>query len=266
MSSTHDWSQWQELPAPDNELDRELLRDDPRALILRHQPMLIVIVKECVKRRMFSQEEVDDVIQSLNEHLLGRLDVLQGQFTGAASVSTYLSAIIHNGCASLVRRREQERGSPVLSEPVADPPPEPDSAETLRNEIRRFRGILSISVGRRPRTVLCLKGYYRLLIPAGQVEILYPGKEFPGAILTQYNQQREGVPDKELYRLLAALLNSLEEKNNTPDALRKWTHAQLEEVILLMNVGFPGARYDKESLEALVEDFFSPFLEREASI
>ncbi len=266
MSSTHDWSQWQELPAPDNELDRELLRGDPRALILRYQPMLIVIVKECVKRRMFSEEDVDDAIQSLNEHLLVRLDALRGQFTGAASVSTYLSAIIHNGCASLARRRAQERGGMLLSEPVADPLPEPDSADTLKREIRRFRGILSISIARRPRMVLCLKGYYRLLIPVGQVEILYPGKELPGAILMQYNQQREEVPDRELYRLLAALLNSLEGKNNTPDALRKWTQARLEEVILLMNAGFPGARYDKESLEALVEDFFSPFLEREASI
>jgi endonuclease III len=68
------------------------------------------------------------------------------------------------------------------------------------------------------------------------------------------------MSDLEIYRTITPIMNKIEEKSNSVDALRKWTDSKVREIIQVLNGNPKKADYSTETLKILVDDFFSPFL------
>ena len=67
----------------------------------------------------------------------------------------------------------------------------------------------------------------------------------------------------EIYEAVTPIMNKYEGKSNSADALRKWTLSKIQEIIRILNGKPPRFNFDKETLQILIEDYFSPFLERQ---
>lgn len=88
-----------------NATDLDLLRSDPRGLLVRHQETIGIIVHTYVRSGMFHPADAEDVIQQVNAELLEKLPRIRAQFNGSTLVRTYLSSIIRHICLNLHKKR-----------------------------------------------------------------------------------------------------------------------------------------------------------------
>ena len=63
--------------------------------------------------------------------------------------------------------------------------------------------------------------------------------------------------DITILNALIPLFNKYENKNNSPDALRKWIKQKIVEIIDLLNGKSSSSRYNEETLQILFERCFS---------
>ena len=104
---------------------------------------------------------------------------------------------------------------------------------------------------------LCLKVFFR--IPVSRDDIYQYLPEISINDLIEYTSMvnNEGaLTDHEIFVILTKLINIKENKDNSPDAIRKWIKAKIDEILYLMNGKPIRANYDKESLRFLVENYF----------
>ena len=62
--------------------------------------------------------------------------------------------------------------------------------------------------------------------------------------------------DVEIFSALTEILNKHENKNNTPDAMRKWIKQKINELIDIMNGDPPDSNYNEETIQILFEKCF----------
>ncbi|NUN70716.1 MAG: sigma-70 family RNA polymerase sigma factor, partial [Bacteroidetes bacterium] len=94
-------------------LDFELLRRDRNRFILQCQRTIAIIVRFHIQKGMFPASEFDDIVQSVNEELIRRLDGVARNFNGSVMLSTYMNVVIRNICLRIHERR--------LRAPVTEP-------------------------------------------------------------------------------------------------------------------------------------------------
>ncbi len=254
-------------PDFDNSIEVRLLREDPRALLLKYQDMLRIIVRRYVSSGMFRGADIDDILQELNAALLERLPRIQRQYDGSSLVRTYFSAIVRNLCRDM-RRDAREKNAELPLEPENVPDSRnPMARYEVEHAIRKFRAVLrQYSAWRHyPKLLLGLKLRYRLPLSAADILLWYPGcsDSDVNRLLAIFEIENPELQDWQIWDEVTAVSNKAEGKTNTPDAFRKWIEDQIGEILALMN--WPGgtSSFDDASLKILIEDFFSPFLRRE---
>jgi len=242
-----------------NQQDVKLLREQPRELIIKYQDIIQIIVKKYIAGRMFSPSDFEDVVQAVNEDLLGKSERIREQYNGMALLKTYFSAIVRNSCLKIYDKKKREiRGIPLS---VEDPIIEETATRNLAIEIDlgRLKRIFKYFHKKREKVILCVKLYFRLRINKEDVIACFPAcsEEDTLAFLGHFGTHYDEIESKEVYRIVTPLLNKYEGKSNTVDAVRNWSEVRVREIIQLLNGNKSESSYDKESLKILAEKYFS---------
>ena len=249
----------------ENDKDVELLRIDPRQLIVKYQIMVEIIAKKYVASGMFVASELDDVVQCINESLLTKLPAVQRHYNGTALLKTYLSSIIRNICLKLYHNNMRAVKTVQLDESIHADPEKLTDTHLIDHAVSRFLVIIDLYHVQKPRLLFCLKLYFRLPITSQDIRSLYPqcSSSELGRLLGQFHGNYERMNEYEIYEAVTPIMNKYEGKSNSADALRKWTLSKIQEIIRILNGKPPRFNFDKETLQILIEDYFSPFLERQ---
>jgi len=249
----------------ENDKDVELLRTNPQQLIVKYQIMVEIIAKKYVASGMFAASDLDDVVQSVNESLLTKLPAVQRLYNGTALLKTYLSGIIRNVCLKLYHRNMQGVKTVQLDESIHSDPDGLTDTQLIDHAVSRFRVIIDLFHSQKPRLLFCLKLYFRVPIAVQDIRSLYPQCTSTdlGRFLGPFRGNYERMNEYEIYETVTPIMNKYEGKSNSADALRKWTNSKIQEIILILNGNPPRFNFDKETLQILVEDHFSPFLEKQ---
>jgi DNA-directed RNA polymerase specialized sigma24 family protein len=252
------------LDPHENEIDTKLLRSDPQGLVLRYQSMIRIIVRKYVASGMFDHASFEDVVQSVNTALLRNIVRAQVQYNGSTLVKTYISSIIRNICLQLHHIEERTMPTERFDENDFPRPNHIEERLAIAHAIAVFRAILQQfdHNGKLPRLLLCLKLWYRIPLESDDVVRWNPQCSTVDLrnLLSSFGSRYDRMPHREIFRVFTAFANKASKKENSDDAVRKWTHEKIAEILELMNGSPPTASFDEESLGALVEDYFSPFL------
>jgi len=246
-----------------DESDIFLLYHKPHTLVEKHQETIEIIVNKFIRSGLFSIHERDDVIQTINVQLLdNKIQKVQQHFDKSTKVVTYLSRVIQNLCLEI--HRKKSRGITIDENQDLDAL-QSDSSEreylsdmVIRSELHRLHATLVLYHTKQPKLELCLKLYYRLPLQRGDILGLKESVDdaVVDAFLNEFRDQYEDLDDKEVYKKVTPHFNVIENKQNTPDALRKWTNGKIKEIIHLLNSPPANAKYDKETLRILLSKYY----------
>ncbi|MFC1733075.1 sigma-70 family RNA polymerase sigma factor [candidate division KSB1 bacterium] len=236
----------------------ELLRNDPKALIVSYQPVIRFIVQRYIYSGFIQIHDKEDFVQHTNEELLNRIEKIQKQYNGKAQIRTYISVIIRNICIELLNKKKKNPEEITETESIEKGSEDTLSGIIIEQEIDRFQKILMLFHKQKARLELCLKILYRISVKKADMEAFYPGlKDNEYSEVLKSIDPKENHTDKELYQIITPFLNQCEKKDNTSDAIRKWTNMKIDEMITLMNGTPKRANYNKETLQILVEKYYS---------
>ncbi len=246
-----------------NDVDIALLKDDPSALILRHQVTIRIIVKRFIESGMFQPSEFDDVVQHVNAKLLEKLPRIRAQYNGLSLFRTYISSIIRHECLDLHASRESDIHTERL---LADPPnPEsanPDNRLLIEHDVKVFRAIIRQFHDEMPKLLVCLKLVYRIPIEPKDILAWWPGCPEPdrSAFLNAISEGGKSLPARERFALLRPIANGADNSHSSADSVRHWTDDRIHVILRLLNGSPPTSSHTPETLGILLEDFFTPFL------
>ncbi len=246
------------------ESDLEILKTDPTRLLLNHRRTVRLVVSKYVSTGMFRMCELDDVVQSVFEILLGKIPAMQEQYDGSTLFVTYLSSIVRNACLRIRTLRERKIVTSALDEKIpAEPDPLADR-DMINAFVRRFETILTLFQDKRPKILLCLKLYFRMPITESDIRTWYPrcGDRSREELLCKLGGNFEEMENAEIYRVITPFMNKREKKKNSPDALRKFVQLTMKEILELLNGSPPRHSFDEETLRILLENHFFPFLDK----
>jgi hypothetical protein len=113
-----------------------------------------------------------------------------------------------------------------------------------------------------PKLNICLKLRFHICLERGDILLWDPrcNDDIVSQLLTRFGTIAVQLNEKETYAIVTPIFNALENKENSPDALRKWTNSRISEIVDILNNAIPTATFDEDSIRILVEDYFSPFL------
>jgi DNA-directed RNA polymerase specialized sigma24 family protein len=242
-----------------NQQDVQLLREQPRELIIKYQDIIQIIVKKYIASKMFHASDFEDVVQAVNEDLLSKSERIRDQYNGIALLRTYFSAIVRNSCLKIYDKKKREiKVFPLGNE---DPIVEETASMNLAIEydLERLKRIFKYYHPKKGKVILCVKLYFRLRINKEDMIACFPAcsEEDTLTLLGHFGAHYENIDSKEVYQIVTPLLNKYEGKSNTIDAVRNWSEVRIREIIQLLNGNKRESSYDKESLRLLTEKYFS---------
>jgi RNA polymerase sigma factor (sigma-70 family) len=251
-------------PPADNQKDLALLKSDLQALQLRHQGTVQIIVRRYISSGMFEKEDFEDIVQSVNEQLIVRMPSIQSGFNGTTLFRTYFSAIVRNICLSLYKGNQRQPKMYRIDELVHSGKDATSDQYHIEQARRLFKVVLKQFDYKTdlPRLLFLLKVRYKIQVREEDVLGWYPRcpRQDLSTLLDVFGRDYQDLKEREIYVLLAPIFNRAMDKENSPDALRKWTVGKIAQIIELLNGNPPRAAFDEDTIKILLEDFFSPFL------
>jgi DNA-directed RNA polymerase specialized sigma24 family protein len=248
-----------------NAIDIELLRSDPRSLLLRYRETIGIIVRTYVRSGMFHPSETDDVIQQISTELLEKLPRISQQFNGTSLVRTYLSSIIRHSCLNLHKKKHS--GPPFVDiETTAAPAVQgdPDSRLAVEHSIRLLDAVLTQYHTDRPKLIVCLKTMYRIPLTREDVRTWWPAcpESDVAALVSVSRGMERTLTDKQAFALIHPFMMRAERSTSSYDSIRRWTDERITQIVLLLNGNPPTSTHTKETLGLLFEECTAPFLPR----
>ena len=246
----------------ENEKDIELLHKNPNALVLKYQETVRIIVKKFILSGIISRADFEDAVQEALSEVLTKIPTMQKQYNGMSLFKTYFSVIVRNSC---MREFAKARRKNIVHQAEIPDDGETDTVDkkiSLEEEIRRFKTVITLYYKQRPKLLLCLKLHYRIPLNAEDIRRWNPdcSSSDHAKLIENFGSNFDAKDYAEIFRIITPIMNRHENKNNSPDAVRKWIDSKIDEIIDLMNGVCKRTNYDDETLKTLVDDFFSPFL------
>ncbi len=243
-----------------NQYEVQLLNNDPNALVSHYQGVVKIIVSKFVSRGFFPESEKMDVIQTINEALLGgKMDRIKKNYNGSVLLSTYFSKVVYNHCLEIARsnKKKPSLGSEELLQNTSDTGISIEQKLVLRDEVNRLQTILTGIIGLGLRLHLALKLYARIPLTK---------EDFKGALIVENDQYKafknrffttyDGLNDKEVYQKAVPFLNKLTSKNTDADSMRKWLNMQLDKIIRLQNGDPERSAHSRDTIRILLQMLF----------
>jgi len=252
------------LVREDHQEEVEWLHQKPEKLLLHYQFIIRHVVAACIARGYFQQHDREDIVQQVNLVLLEKkLARMREQFNNTVLLRTYFTKIVWNTCLEIGRARGRQPklvDAELLLEFRSDASSASD--ETLiRDEVRRFEGILRSMPTGRHKAAFCLKLFARIPLNHEDLQWYDTPRTRPvfEGIFKTLTQPYDHLSDKELYALVAPLFDAVENKVTDADSLRKWVGSLTEQFIRLLNGQPPSAAHDKTSLKVLIGLYWDQF-------
>lgn len=251
----------------DNEKIVDLLRRDPSAFLETHQSMIRGIVMKYMASGLFRNDETDDVYQYINERLLtGVLEKMRNQYNSSYYIRTYFSKIISNLClqyANMEGRRNLLQRNVDFSDVDVSTDETITADIVLKEMYEHLVTVLALFGTKRPRLELLMKITLKIGISRDDILRCYPDckAESMQRLLAQFQtpDQYSSSSLTVIYETLIPLLNELEGKQNTADALRKWVDSKLDEIAEILNVPPVSAALNRETVKILIEKYYREF-------
>ncbi|REL38391.1 hypothetical protein DYD21_00075 [Rhodohalobacter sp. SW132] len=248
----------------DREL-KELLYKDEAGFLLAAAPVIDKVVNRFVNNGFIPRQDRSQLMSHIHESLLdGKISAMRSQFNGQSLVSTYLTRIVYNLCVRYGKKNRkynqvnQFRADELHQRISGD---DPHKESVLIQETERLNYLITLYGEKSGRLVLLLKMVLRLKITREDVLNPYPHAEqdLAESLMDEYHQliAEPGLTDQNLFAGISPGINRLDQKENSPDALRKWIASKLEELAAALNAPPSGAAFDKESVKLLAEQYFT---------
>ena len=239
----------------EQEENLRLLKSDPHGLVIRLQPKVEGTIRKLFPTGKLRTEDFKDLVQAVNEKLLGKMPSIQRSYSGRALLSTYISRVLVNICHD-IRQSQRHYVDPFGERLVPDPAQDPAilGVETSL-ALDALKEVLALYYRQRPRLLLFLKIYYDLPISAQDILSSYPACPVDRAetAAREYQAALGGRTTGEMYAMIAPLVNQMEGTATNPDGYRKWTWKVLDQMIRLLNRRLDGASLTPETFRDLFE-------------
>jgi len=240
-----------------NQQDIELLNNNPHQLILNHQKLIDSIIHLFIRSGQFKFEDLNEVKQQVNEELLNRIYKIRNQFQGKSLLRTYLSVIIRNVCNDILRKKIRPNYTTLDETMVLDTSVEAMNGLVFEEEMVRLQKAIEFYYNQKWKLLLCLKLKFK--VPFSYEDFNNVNNDITQIEFDRFVQQispYQDNPDIIIFSALTDILNRCENKNNTPDALRKWIKLKISELIDILNGNPPTSQYNEETLQILFEKCF----------
>ncbi|OJJ14283.1 hypothetical protein BKI52_43140 [marine bacterium AO1-C] len=252
----------------DNKKLHKLLKRAPREFIT-HKSISEVIEKtvyKFVSKGGIYGQTTEDIISEVTLIILEKkLDYIVKNYNPKFStVKGYLSKVVFNLCIELLRKQQNK---PVFKNSLDDiqevsleqdygsvnPEASFIAQEIIDSELDRLRNYLRIFAKYKAKFVLLLKLFCRIPLKAEDFQH-YAANLTPDEWAFYYetfSNDYSSYSDKEVYQLISPLVNKVENKKNSPDALRKWINAKVLTLKESMSQNTQ-YQYDTESFKNLI--------------
>jgi DNA-directed RNA polymerase specialized sigma24 family protein len=234
----------------------KLLRNNPQQLILSIQNLVDIIIYQFIKAGKFNAKDKNDIKQQINEELLKKISRIQNQFQGKSLLKTYLATIVTNICHEILRKSKRIEYI-SFDETSATNRSEAIDHLVIKEEIKTFKNALHLYYKQKPKLILMLKLKFRIPFYFLDFKNFHSGitnKDFEE--FTREIAPYEHSTDVKIFIALTKIFNKFENKQNTPDAIRKWIKQKINELIHIMNGDPPVSRHDEETIKILFENCF----------
>jgi hypothetical protein len=231
----------------------QLLKQDPNQLIVELQDLIDIIILQFVRSGSFNSSEKTEIKQNINFELLNKISKIQTQYQGKSLLTTYFSVIIKNLCNEMLRNKKNVASTTTESITIAEEPVNLYSM-IFEEEIIRLNKIINLYPKQKFKMILCLKLKYKMKFEFQDFNNAL--KEFT---LIEFENFEKSIDsyfecnDNIIFEKLISIFNLYENKDNSPDSLRKWITEKINELIDILNGNPPTSKYDKETLQILFE-------------
>jgi DNA-directed RNA polymerase specialized sigma24 family protein len=247
-----------------NKQDIDLLYNNPHQFIEEHQTTIEIIVGNFIRSGLLPHSEKDDIVQYVNEKLIGsKIKLMQQHYNHSYFVTTYLSKVIRNLCFEYTRRHKELRDREIslhisYTDIISD---DRTTTEMIINEeLLKLKTVLQLFHKKRLRLELYLKVLVGSTTSEEDIKAVYPNCSKNDVIwfLKECNPDSDITlkTEKEIHVLLTEFSNKYENKQITPDSLRKWLDLKISNIIELMNGEPKQANYSKKTVKILLQKYF----------
>jgi len=250
---------------PSEDKDLKLLMEHPRRFVEINQPLISKMARYFVLKGFITEQEVEDLVQSINEKLLtDRIKKMQLQYNASVKLRIYFSKIVYNLCREILRAGRKEENirydSDFVEQSIAS------GRDVLTNliiedELERLSIVLRMSFKDKTKLLLLLKIISR--IPLKKQDIKQYRPDLPDKDITELlnhlHKDYAELSNKELYERCQFLFNRNEHKSSSADSIRKWMDTRINDILYQMNKrgGEKGSvNYTKETLSVLIYKYF----------
>ena len=234
------------------------LRNNPEKFILACQPIIYVCLRFYIKKKMFSINDMEDLVQTVNEKLITNLPMIADQFNGKAQLRTYIGVIIRNICLRIYRENLKEMKIFPISFNGNSLENDPTTEIFIEEEVERFDTILNLHGSRKSKLLFYAKLYLKISIEERDITeylpmMLLTDREI---LIKTFGTNFSHITIEEIFEIAAPIINRCEQKQSTADSHRRTALRYIEQLIKVMNGDPPVQSYNEDSLRTLIEEYF----------
>jgi len=247
-----------------NDIAYEMLKKNPHQLICtpEFQQSILKIVRKFKQKGGFSRDSEADLTQEITTRILEqRIRYLQKNYDPAyGNLKQYFEKIVYNIAIELVNvsNRRQKIHQTIDFDNAPQIASYNDAKqELILDELQKLQKFFVKFHRQKPKLMLLMKLYSRTIINPSDILDFKPTAtpEEIQKILNTFGQNYAIYDDSYLYGQINGLINDVEGKKNSSDALRKWLSNRLTDLSTWMNRQ-SSLKYDKEALRNLIQLFF----------
>ena len=253
----------------DNEAMYRLLHQAPEKLLASSymQGRIERVVNKLLFRGFLHEKDKADLIQEINLAFLQRKmkDIQKNYQPTYGLLAPYFDRVTYRKAIDLLQTRKNktvgldtDEGSMKTVEALQVKPPPFDTPQLIKNELARLKTYIQLFHKHQFRLLLLLQLFAR---------VTFTEKDFKrychkapallvNKLLATFGKPYYHLTDKLVFEMVCPLVSCKEEKQLSPDALRKWSNTHIQEIIDQMSKG--PYQYDKESLRNLSQYFYNP--------
>ncbi|OJJ23738.1 hypothetical protein BKI52_05150 [marine bacterium AO1-C] len=247
-----------------NDVAHEMLKTNPHELICtpEFQQSILKIVRKFKQKGGFSQDSEADITQEVTTRVLEqRIHYLQKNYDPKfGNLKQYFEKMVYNITIELVNasnRRQKVHQTMDMENAPQIATYSDAKQELILDELQKVQKFLARFQRQKPKLLLLMKLYSRTIIKPEDILNFKPTatSEEIQEILATFGKNYATYDDSYLYSKINQLINEVEGKTNSSEALRKWLSNRLTDLNVWMN-RHSSLKYDKEALRNLIQLFF----------
>ncbi|MBI2428568.1 MAG: sigma-70 family RNA polymerase sigma factor [Ignavibacteriales bacterium] len=244
-----------------------LLRNDPEEFLLLCQPIIKICVRQYMASGMFPSAESKDIIQSVNERLFVRLESLAEKYSGRVLLKTYINVAIRNICLTIHEERINTIKTIRIHEEHGQYSIDPTDAIAVDEELERLHTVLQLFPSERHKIFIGMKLYLR--IPLLPHDIERWSKPVRAAqkkmLLSVFGKNYNTMTMHEVFTAFAPVWHTVERNSTSARSIERWANENINTIVTLMNGNPPRRSHSKETLQVLLGEEYSRFINKENS-